>query len=499
MWFLQIYWKYIFITAIIVIVIITILPAQQFGPEIIIEGSTPNQIYKLAPVIDLDSQGNLGVSWGVSGITWDTVKFVKSYDRGQTFENSVIVDTLLKDPDAGDTFSTLLCFDFLDNPMVFYWRWVFPYWYFHFYKKSEDGGLRFPENKYNFTSAYYPVDYLFYNENCGFLAYSAYPHPELIVKKSVNSGISFIDSTVVNTGNNYPNYNISLVKCGNGDILCFYTGEGNIYYNRSTDLGENFSDTVAIENEYKYKNGVYAHAFQNHVFIIYKASSDSISPKIIFNRSDDYGYSFDHKTVIYDFGSTVLNSHPVPFIIFNPNVGLCIVWSKNPGINRTIMFTYSTDLGDTFGTPVTVTEGNKWRFYRSMAVSDSGDVYITYINDDNYNIILNKTKLPVISGIKTQTALKVKEYQLLPVYPNPFNSYTQISFKIPQTSKIMLEIYDLVGRRVKTLANETYQTGAHHIRWDGTNQYGGEVTTGIYFVRLSTPGFKATHKILLMR
>jgi len=180
-------------------------------------------------------------------------------------------------------------------------------------------------------------------------------------------------------------------------------------------------------------------------------------------------------------------------------VGLCATWTEYSGSVDRTWFTYSTDFGDNFHTPILVEEGHYWRSLRSLAVSDSGDVYVTFLQATDNAIVLKKTKLPVISAIKTKNNIDIKGYQLLPVYPNPFNSEAQISFKLPQTTKIILEIYDLMGRRVKTLINEHYHAGIHHLSWNATNQNGGEVTTGIYFVRFSAPDFQTAQKILLIK
>ena len=74
-------------------------------------------------------------------------------------------------------------------------------------------------------------------------------------------------------------------------------------------------------------------------------------------------------------------------------------------------------------------------------------------------------------------------------YPNPFNSETKISFKLPQTEKVTLEIYDIRGKKVHTLENRIMHKGNHIITWSALDDGGKPVPSGIYFARLRQ-GFK---------
>jgi len=73
-------------------------------------------------------------------------------------------------------------------------------------------------------------------------------------------------------------------------------------------------------------------------------------------------------------------------------------------------------------------------------------------------------------------------------YPNPFNPETTISFYIKQNSKIELEIFNIKGQKVKTLINDYRQSGYHAIPWNGDDNYGNRVSSGLYFYKLSVDG-----------
>ncbi len=84
-------------------------------------------------------------------------------------------------------------------------------------------------------------------------------------------------------------------------------------------------------------------------------------------------------------------------------------------------------------------------------------------------------------------------------YPNPFNSSTRINFELPHNAQVELKIIDLNGRVVKTLINDMRDAGAHNITWDGTNEFGEDVPTGVYLYQLRTDDFTAAKKLLLVK
>jgi hypothetical protein len=83
--------------------------------------------------------------------------------------------------------------------------------------------------------------------------------------------------------------------------------------------------------------------------------------------------------------------------------------------------------------------------------------------------------------------------------PNPFTAATTITFALGQASSVSLEVYDLTGRKVKSLASGRRTAGSHEIRWDGTNDSGRRVSSGIYFVRLDTGRGAVTRHLNLVR
>ncbi len=84
-------------------------------------------------------------------------------------------------------------------------------------------------------------------------------------------------------------------------------------------------------------------------------------------------------------------------------------------------------------------------------------------------------------------------------YPNPFNPSTTIDFTLPTAARTDLTIYDITGRRVRTLLDRTLSAGSHSVVWDGSDHSGSPAASGVYFYRLSTADFTRTRKMVLVR
>ncbi|MFQ5606085.1 MAG: FlgD immunoglobulin-like domain containing protein, partial [bacterium] len=84
-------------------------------------------------------------------------------------------------------------------------------------------------------------------------------------------------------------------------------------------------------------------------------------------------------------------------------------------------------------------------------------------------------------------------------YPNPFNPGTSIQFGLPRASAVMLAIYNLRGQMVRMLINREFPAGNHEIRWDGKNDKGQTVASGMYMYKIHAANFVARKKLLLTR
>jgi len=84
-------------------------------------------------------------------------------------------------------------------------------------------------------------------------------------------------------------------------------------------------------------------------------------------------------------------------------------------------------------------------------------------------------------------------------YPNPFNPSTNISFTLARRAEVSLEVFTVLGTKVKSIADGEFQSGNHTVTWDGTDNSGRPVASGIYFYSMKAGDFIATEKMLLLK
>ena len=102
------------------------------------------------------------------------------------------------------------------------------------------------------------------------------------------------------------------------------------------------------------------------------------------------------------------------------------------------------------------------------------------------------------TGIENEIPLPSK-LSLSQNYPNPFNPTTLISYDLPEENIVKLAVYDILGKRVRSLVNQKMDAGAHTSFWDGTDDSGKIVGGGVYFYTLQTNDFIQTRKMLFIK
>ena len=84
-------------------------------------------------------------------------------------------------------------------------------------------------------------------------------------------------------------------------------------------------------------------------------------------------------------------------------------------------------------------------------------------------------------------------------YPNPFNPVTTLRYGIPENSLVNITIYDMLGRQVKTLVNQTQDAGYRSVIWNAKNDYGQPVSGGIYLYQIQAGDYISTVKMVLLK
>jgi flagellar hook assembly protein FlgD len=135
---------------------------------------------------------------------------------------------------------------------------------------------------------------------------------------------------------------------------------------------------------------------------------------------------------------------------------------------------------------------------RDIAQTFTGVVYASN-GVDTDSVVFEITVVPgTQTSIGESTQLPMK-FALHQNYPNPFNPITTLRYDLPENSLVNIIIYDLLGRQVKTLVNQTQNAGFKSIIWNATNNYGKPVSAGVYLYQIQAGEFVQTKKMVLLK
>lgn len=313
---------------------------------------------------------------------------------------------------------------------------------------------------------------------------------DIFFSRSTNNGVTWQGDIQINTGpwlfnlqSNYP-----VMAAGNGYVNIVWPdprffGLPNIYTNYSSDngatwlSGQDEADVFCVRST---NGGV---NWQTPVTVnddgtIYSQVLPWVVVKI--NGLVDISY--------YHFRMSPLN-------MWAPGAELRMAVSSDGGTS----FTPSFAVQDTVVTPVTQWVGE----YNGMAVLDSF-VYTVFTDleqTDNSDIFIDRTDNPTVNEVTDEAGSRERpsEFTLLQNYPNPFNQTTKMQFTLAKSGFVSLSIYDLLGRKVRTLVSEHVSVGYKSVLWDGRNDAGKGVASGIYFYQLRVGDFFGTKKLVLLK
>ncbi len=131
--------------------------------------------------------------------------------------------------------------------------------------------------------------------------------------------------------------------------------------------------------------------------------------------------------------------------------------------------------------------------------SDAGVLNITS-NGGNRSVAVRISKVGNPSSVDNATIQGAPQnFSLQQNYPNPFNPTTTITYNLPEAANIVLKIYNVFGHEVRTLLNVRQQSGAKSVVWDGRNELGMKVSSGIFVYRLQAGTLVETKKMILLK
>ncbi|MBN2200492.1 T9SS type A sorting domain-containing protein [bacterium] len=141
----------------------------------------------------------------------------------------------------------------------------------------------------------------------------------------------------------------------------------------------------------------------------------------------------------------------------------------------------------------------------TLSYADSPDVadlyyyHVTALYGEGESGPSNESRVTVDTGRRTDGESTPGQFELLQNYPNPFNTTTTIRYRVPERAFVRIEIYNVLGHRVKTLVRQAKDAGSHRVTWEGAGDSGTGAPTGLYICTMKTGQFFRARKILLLR
>ncbi|MEJ2535780.1 MAG: T9SS type A sorting domain-containing protein [Calditrichia bacterium] len=285
-------------------------------------------------------------------------------------------------------------------------------------------------------------------------------------------GFSIDVYKTTNNGNSFESLNVP----GSGNITALQSKNGFVFAGRTTgvyrtsDNGENwvsvnsgFPSNVFIQDINSNNNFIYVSTINSGLFRSSSNGDDweEIGGGII----NDVAYSIETKNEQIFIGTRASG------VFYSDDNGL--TWME---FNERLFSGFS-------GTYPSVL---------SMIVKSD----TVYCGLQNYGVW--KSPIPTITNAAIDEFLPT-EFSLSQNYPNPFNPVTTIQYNLPQKGEVVLKIYDMLGREIKTLVDRVQSSGKKSVIWDGTDQLGNLVSSGIYLYRLRSGEITDSKKMILMK
>jgi predicted CXXCH cytochrome family protein len=223
---------------------------------------------------------------------------------------------------------------------------------------------------------------------------------------------------------------------------------------------------------------------------VFYVSGHTSDPGTFYESQPDSGYSVDNLVPAAPAGLAAL--------IQGHNVQLKWDQPTDPDVNYFSIYRSTTSgftpspsnrVGYTSGTEFVDTNLVNGSYYYKLTATDFSG------NSGNPSV-----ELPInVTSVHDQEGSVPSVFALFQNYPNPFNPVTQIKFSIPKRAKVEISVYNILGQKVTTLLNEELEAGNYTSTWNGKDDKGYDVSSGIYFYKLNSSEFSATKKMLLVR
>ncbi|HQV32063.1 MAG TPA: T9SS type A sorting domain-containing protein [Calditrichia bacterium] len=173
---------------------------------------------------------------------------------------------------------------------------------------------------------------------------------------------------------------------------------------------------------------------------------------------------------------------------------------------------YSTDVPNSYVTNGGGFEAGRryYQFVRPTRLFDNGGQFLQAEWPTSYNfptIEWVENNLPFETPPDMTTPLAIdgngnviaEQFELDQNYPNPFNPETTVRYQVPKASDVKITVFNVIGQQVRVLVNESKLAGSHNVMWNGLDDHGKQVSSGIYFLQMKAGDFTKVRKMSLIR
>jgi len=367
-----------------------------------------------------------------------------------------------------------------------------------YYKRSQDGGTTWSADTRltnNTADSFNPSIAISNSQiNVVWTDFRDNYNGEIYYKRSTDSGMNWDTDTRL-TNNPALSYYPSITATGSQVHVVWYDnrdGNNEIYYKRSQNGGTTWETDTRLTNDtaISYSPSVAVNGLKVH--IVWFDFRDG-NWEIYYKRSTDGGTIWNADTRLTN--NSAKSIYP-SIAVSGSQVN--VVWQdeRDGNPNTEIYFKRSTDGGTIWDADTRLTNNNASSIYPSIAVSGSQiNVVWSCDRDSIYNNEIYFKRNPTGNvGIQNISSEIPSKYSLSQNYPNPFNNTSNFKFEIAKLGEVKIIVYDVMGREVQTLVNESLKPGTYETTLDGS-----QLTSGVYFYKMITDGFSETKRMILLR
>ncbi len=363
-----------------------------------------------------------------------------------------------------------------------------------YFKRSEDGGGTWsPDARLTSNSSASDYPSITASGNTAIIVWQDLRdnNYEIYFKRSSNSGLSWgPDQRLSNNPafSQYPSVTISGSKVnaawednrdGNREIYNCYSGDGGLTWSGENRLTNNSSSSTSasVTSEGDFVGLTWSDQRDGNWEVYYK-----------FSVNGGASFSADQRLT-----SANGNSWYPSIASYDSFIHIC--WQDSRDGNNEIYYKISTDRGIVWSADLRLTNDAAASSYPSINISGSAVNIVWNDNrDGNTEIYYKKNPNGNPIGITPVSTIVPADYSLGQNYPNPFNPVTNITIQLPNSGFVKLSVFDVTGKEVALPVNKVLGAGTYKIDFDASG-----LPSGVYFYRLSSPGFTQTQKMMLIK